>query len=88
MKVLLTGSKGQLGQAIIQSKPNGINLDPEINPIWARKNLAGTVLQGGLDPRILLESEEEIVLPSENPYWIKCLRARVWLFPKAAERSL
>jgi len=41
-------------------KPNGINLDPEINPIWARKNLAGTVLQGGLDPRILLESEEEI----------------------------
>tara|TARA_B110000902_G_C14150096_1_gene529179 strand:+ start:22 stop:972 length:951 start_codon:yes stop_codon:yes gene_type:complete len=41
-------------------KPNGLNLDYEINPIWAKKNLKNVVLQGGLDPKILLRSDEEI----------------------------
>ena len=41
-------------------KPNGISLDYEINPIWAKKNLSNVVLQGGLDPRILLSNKEKI----------------------------
>ena len=41
-------------------KPDGINLDYEINPIWAKQNLHNTVLQGGLDPNILLLSDKEI----------------------------
>jgi len=41
-------------------KPNGLNLDYEIDPIWAKKKLSNVVLQGGLDPKILLESDEEI----------------------------
>ena len=41
-------------------KPDGINLDPEINPQWAKDNLSNVVLQGGLDPKILLKSEHEI----------------------------
>ena len=41
-------------------KPNGLNLDYEINPIWAKKNLKNVVLQGGLDPKILLSKDEEI----------------------------
>ena len=41
-------------------KPDGLNLDFEINPIWAKKNLKNVILQGGLDPKILLRSDKEI----------------------------
>ena len=41
-------------------KPDGINIDYNIDPNWARDNLRGTVIQGGLDPKILLLSDEEI----------------------------
>ncbi len=42
-------------------KPDGINLDPEINPSWAITNLKDVVIQGGLDPKVLLEPEEEML---------------------------
>ena len=42
-------------------KPDGINLDYEIDPLWAKSNLKNVVIQGGLDPKILLKSEEEIL---------------------------
>ncbi len=41
-------------------KPSCLNLDSNINPIWAKKNLKNVVLQGGLDPRVLLQSNEII----------------------------
>ena len=41
-------------------KPDGLNLDYEIDPAWAKKNLTNVVLQGGMDPKRLLKSEEEI----------------------------
>ncbi len=41
-------------------KPDGINLDYEIDPVWAKNNLKNVVIQGGLNPKILLKSEEEI----------------------------
>ena len=41
-------------------KPDGINIDYNINPEWARENLKDTVVQGGLDPKILLLSDQEI----------------------------
>ena len=42
-------------------KPNGINIDQDLNPTWARKKLKDVVIQGGLDPQILLKSESEIL---------------------------
>ena len=42
-------------------KPDGINLDTEIDPLWAKDKLKNTVLQGGLDPNILLQSEDKII---------------------------
>ena len=42
-------------------KPDGINLDPEIDPFWAKSNLRQVVLQGGLDPKTLLQSENDIM---------------------------
>jgi len=41
-------------------KPDGINIDYNVDPKWAKENLENTVIQGGLDPKILLLSEEEI----------------------------
>jgi uroporphyrinogen decarboxylase len=42
-------------------KPHGLNLDYEIDPNWAKENLYNVVIQGGLDPKILLSSEQEIL---------------------------
>ena len=42
-------------------KPDAINLDYEINPVWVKKNLTDVVLQGGLDPKLLLSSEKEVL---------------------------
>tara|TARA_A100001015_G_scaffold314752_1_gene424906 strand:+ start:21 stop:1031 length:1011 start_codon:yes stop_codon:yes gene_type:complete len=41
-------------------KPDGLNIDPEIKPLWAKTRLTNVVLQGGLDPKILLKPEEDI----------------------------
>ena len=41
-------------------KPDGLNLDYEIDPLWARENLKNVVLQGGLDPKTLFLPNEEI----------------------------
>jgi len=41
-------------------KPNGLNLDYETDPDWAKKNLKNVILQGGMGPRTLLLSDEEI----------------------------
>ena len=41
--------------------PNGINLDSEIDPVWAKERLKNVAIQGGLDPNILLKSDEEII---------------------------
>ena len=41
-------------------KPDGINIDYNVDPRWAKENIIGTTIQGGLDPKILLLSDEEI----------------------------
>ena len=41
-------------------KPDGINIDFNVDPYWIKKNLLGVAIQGGLDPKIFLLSEEEI----------------------------
>jgi len=42
-------------------KSDGINLDYEIDPLWAKNNLRNVVIQGGLDPKTLLISEKEML---------------------------
>ena len=41
-------------------RPNGLSLDYEVDPSWAKKELKNVVMQGGMDPKILLKSDEEI----------------------------
>ncbi len=42
-------------------KPDGINLDSETNPAWAREKLKNVVIQGGLNPQTLLKADEDII---------------------------
>ncbi len=42
-------------------KPDGINIDYEVDPVWARKKLRNVVIQGGLNPKILLDNEEKMI---------------------------
>ncbi len=41
-------------------KPDGISLDYDVDPNWIKANLTNVVLQGGLDPKILLSEEKKI----------------------------
>ena len=41
-------------------KPDCLNLDYEIDPIWAKDNLSNFCLQGGPDPKILFKKEKEM----------------------------
>jgi uroporphyrinogen decarboxylase len=41
-------------------KPDCLNLDYEIDPVWAKENLKNICLQGGMDPKILFKGESKI----------------------------
>ena len=41
-------------------KSHGLNIDYEVDPDWAKSNLKNVVLQGGLDPKVLLKTEKEM----------------------------
>ena len=42
-------------------KPNGINLDADLDPQWARNKLKDVVLQGGPNPKIFFRTDEDIL---------------------------
>ncbi len=42
-------------------KPDGINIDSELDPSWVKNKLKNVIIQGGLDPNVLLKSNEEIL---------------------------
>ncbi|MDA9624956.1 uroporphyrinogen decarboxylase [Candidatus Pelagibacter bacterium] len=47
-------------------KPDGLNLDYDVDPVWAKKNLHEVVLQGGMNPKILLKSRNEINIEAKK----------------------
>ena len=49
-------------------KPDGLNLDYEIDPLWAKDNLKNVVLQGGMNPSILLKNKEEEMYSEAKKY--------------------
>ena len=47
-------------------KPDCISIDYEVDPKWIKEKLNGTPIQGGLDPKILLNDKERIKKKTEN----------------------
>ena len=41
-------------------RPDGLSLDYEVDPLWAKKNLTKVALQGGMHPLTLLRPDKEI----------------------------
>ena len=58
--------------------PNCLSLDYEIDPIWARDNLKDFCLQGGMDPRVLFESEDKIF--NEVDKYLNIFRGTPYIF--------
>ncbi len=58
--------------------PDGISLDYQIEPEWAKAKLKNVVLQGGLNPEILLKSKEEII--KEAAKYIKIFKDIPYVF--------
>ena len=54
------GIKNQYLNFNKEVKPDAISIDYEVDPEWIRKNLKNVVLQGGMNPNILLKSDGEI----------------------------
>ena len=54
------GIKENYADFSLEVNPDCINIDYEIEPEWAKKNLENVVIQGGLDPKILLNGKEQI----------------------------
>ena len=54
------GIKENYADFSLEVNPDCINIDYEIEPEWAKKNLENVVIQGGLDPKILLNGKEKI----------------------------
>ena len=48
-------------------KPNAINIDYDIDPEWAKKNLTNLCIQGGMKPELLLK-DEKLVLDETEKY--------------------
>jgi len=47
-------------------KPDCISIDYKVDPKWAKEKLDGIPIQGGLDPKILLEDKDKIKKSTEN----------------------
>ena len=59
-------------------KPTGISIDYDIDPLWARKELSGTCIQGGLDPKILLSDKETMFKKTEE--YLKVFKDYPYIF--------
>jgi uroporphyrinogen decarboxylase len=47
-------------------KPNCVSIDFNLDPEWAKKNLNGICIQGGMDPNILLSNKDRIIKEAEK----------------------
>ncbi len=70
------GLKENYKKFLDKVKPDAINIDQEIDPVWVKNNLNEVCIQGGMNPKLLLRSEKEILEETDryldifknNPY--------------------
>ncbi len=59
-------------------KPNGINLDYEVDPKWVNKNLNNLCLQGGMKPELLLDDEDKVL--KETDRYLDIFKSKPYIF--------
>ena len=59
-------------------KPDAVNIDYEIDPVWAEKNLKETCIQGGLKPEILLGDKRTVL--EEADRYLEIFKNKSYIF--------
>ena len=59
-------------------KPNGLNIDYDVNPLWAKTNLKNVCLQGGMNPKILLKGKKKIF--NEVDKYLRIFKKEPYIF--------
>ena len=72
------GLKNNYKKFIEIVKPDAINIDQEIDPMWAKTNLHNICIQGGMDPKLLLEKEKKILEETER--YLEIFRNNPYIF--------
>ena len=60
------GLKNNYKRFVETVNPNGVNIDQEIDPVWAKNNLNGLCIQGGMNPALLLKDESLVLRETER----------------------
>ena len=72
------GIKNRYKNFVNMVKPDGISIDYDINPIWAKKNLKNVCIQGGLDPKLLIGTEKKLM--KEINKYLKVFKHEPYIF--------
>ena len=59
-------------------KPNVINIDYALDPIWVKNNLNGICIQGGMNPKTLLQDENDIA--QEAKKYLETFKEQQYIF--------
>ncbi len=60
------GLKKNYKKFVNEVKPDAINIDQDIDPLWAKDNFNKICIQGGMNPNLLLKSQREILDETER----------------------
>ena len=72
------GLKENYFKFVKEVNPDGLNIDYDLNPEWAKNNLENVCFQGGMNPRILMESEK--IIYSEAEKYLKIFKNKPYIF--------
>ena len=60
------GLKKNYKKFVDEVKPDAINIDQDVDPLWAKDNFNRICIQGGMNPNLLLKSQKEILDETER----------------------
>ena len=72
------GIKKKYAEFSNKVKPDCLSIDYEVDPLWAKKEIKSVAIQGGLDPKILLEKNE--VIKKEVRKYLDIFRDQPYVF--------
>ncbi len=72
------GLKEKYKNFIETVKPEGINIDYDIDPLWAKNNFGNICIQGGMNPGVLLKNEK--IALSEMEKYLEIFKNNPYIF--------
>ena len=72
------GIKKKYAEYSDKVKPDCLSIDYNVDPLWAKKEIKSVAIQGGLDPKILLEKDE--IIEKEVKKYLDIFRNQPYVF--------